>query len=465
MNDNQRYRVLFPVCRRSLRMQLMRAVEGKHPRIQAERARRGIVDADVLTARWSIPNPVVMTDNGTAEYTYRLGLTQKIELGGKRRRRISLAMARYAVLESDLRVLAASLRADARRTYMDAFFAQERERMLIELIRSIDELLAIADARPGDIPKADVLEVRIIRLKARQALENSKFEHLQADIRLNGHALQCRITTEDPEQNFIPDYGRITAYRGATGFGIRLDAGTAYTGAVITPYYDSLLVKVTAWAPTAAETTQRMDRALREFRIRGVATNLPFLENLINHPAFIAGEITTRFIETTPELLAFSARRDRATKLLGFLAETVVLRALLLSTIGERELAQERAGELEKMLRGSAGLQRAREVRGDLAARDGDRQAVVNLLEQSQRPTAKLALALALGGGKPGEQIDFAKAHALMEELSKRSVNELETALTRGRARAWLKQNPESKDKAAAKPADKSTDKNEKIEL
>lgn len=165
--------------------QLMRAVEGKHPRIQAERARRGIVDADVLTARWSIPNPVVMTDNGTAEYTYRLGLTQKIELGGKRRRRISLAMARYAVLESDLRVLAASLRADARRTYMDAFFAQERERMLIELIRSIDELLAIADARPGDIPKADVLEVRIIRLKARQALENSKFEHLQADIRLN----------------------------------------------------------------------------------------------------------------------------------------------------------------------------------------------------------------------------------------------------------------------------------------
>ncbi|HRI53985.1 MAG TPA: hypothetical protein PLW65_27790, partial [Pseudomonadota bacterium] len=147
------------------------------------------------------------------------------------------------------------------------------------------------------------------------------------------------------------------------------------------------------------------------------------------------------------------------------LAEAMVLRALLLSTIGERELAQERAGELEKMLRGSAGLQRAREVRGDLAARDGDRQAVVSLLEQSQRPTAKLALALALGGGKPGEQIDFAKAHSLMEELGKRSLNDLETALTRGRARAWLKQNPESKDKAAAKPADKSTDKNEKIEL
>lgn len=146
----------------------------------------------------------------------------------------------------------------------------------------------------------------------------------QTDIPLNGHALQCRVTTEDPENGFLPDYGRLAAYRSAAGFGIRLDAGTAYGGAVITPYYDSLLVKVTAWAPNAAETTQRMDRALREFRIRGVATNLQFLENLINHPAFIAGKITTRFIEQTPELLAFTARRDRATKLLGFLAEVAV---------------------------------------------------------------------------------------------------------------------------------------------
>ena len=146
----------------------------------------------------------------------------------------------------------------------------------------------------------------------------------QADIPLNGHALQCRVTTEDPENGFLPDYGRLAAYRSAAGFGIRLDAGTAYGGAVITPYYDSLLVKVTAWAPTASETTQRMDRALREFRIRGVATNLQFLENLINHPAFVAGEITTRFIESTPELLAFTARRDRATKLLGFLGEIAV---------------------------------------------------------------------------------------------------------------------------------------------
>ena len=106
----------------------------------------------------------------------------------------------------------------------------------------------------------------------------------QNDIRLNGHALQCRITTEDPEQNFIPDYGRITAYRGATGFGIRLDGGTAYSGAVITRYYDPLLEKITAWSPSAPETIARMNRALREFRIRGVATNLTFLEAIINPP-------------------------------------------------------------------------------------------------------------------------------------------------------------------------------------
>lgn len=146
----------------------------------------------------------------------------------------------------------------------------------------------------------------------------------QAEIPLNGHALQCRITTEDPDNGFLPDYGRLIAYRSAAGFGVRLDAGTAYGGAVITPYYDSLLVKVTTWAPTAAESIRRMDRALREFRIRGVASNLPFLENVINHPAFGRGDVTTRFIDLTPELLAFPKRRDRATKLLRYLGEVCV---------------------------------------------------------------------------------------------------------------------------------------------
>ena len=146
----------------------------------------------------------------------------------------------------------------------------------------------------------------------------------QGDIRLNGHAMQCRITTEDPEQNFIPDYGRITAYRGATGFGIRLDGGTAYSGAVITRFYDPLLEKVTAWAPSAEEARQRMDRALREFRIRGVATNLTFLEAIINHPHFRDNSYTTRFIDTTPELFAAVKRQDRATKLLNYLADVSV---------------------------------------------------------------------------------------------------------------------------------------------
>ena len=127
----------------------------------------------------------------------------------------------------------------------------------------------------------------------------------QAGITLHGHALQCRVTTEDPQNNFTPDYGRITAYRGATGFGIRLDGGTAYSGAVITRYFDSLLEKVTAWAATPEEAVRRMDRALREFRIRGVSTNIAFLENVINHPDFVSGNITTRFIDTTPALFDF----------------------------------------------------------------------------------------------------------------------------------------------------------------
>ncbi|MCL2714330.1 MAG: pyruvate carboxylase [Alphaproteobacteria bacterium] len=146
----------------------------------------------------------------------------------------------------------------------------------------------------------------------------------QADLHLNGHALQCRVTTEDPENGFAPDYGKISAYRSAAGFGIRLDAGTAYAGAVITPYYDSLLVKVTAWAPDSTEAIHRMDRALREFRVRGLATNLNFLESLINHPQFVAGTCSTRFIDTTPELFHFSRRHDRATRLLQFLGDVVV---------------------------------------------------------------------------------------------------------------------------------------------
>ncbi len=146
----------------------------------------------------------------------------------------------------------------------------------------------------------------------------------QADVHLSGHALQCRVTTEDPQNNFIPDYGRINTYRSATGMGIRLDGGTAYSGSVITRYYDSLLVKVTAWAQTPAAAIARMDRALREFRIRGVSTNIAFVENLLKHPTFLDNTYTTKFIDTTPDLFTFKKRRDRATKILTYIADITV---------------------------------------------------------------------------------------------------------------------------------------------
>ncbi len=146
----------------------------------------------------------------------------------------------------------------------------------------------------------------------------------QSEIKLNGHAMQCRITTEDPQNNFVPDYGRITAYRGATGFGIRLDGGTAYSGAVINRYYDSMLEKVTAWAREPDQVIARLSRALKEFRIRGVSTNLAFVDNLINHPSFKDASYTTKFIDETPELFELKDKQDRATKLLKYIAEVTV---------------------------------------------------------------------------------------------------------------------------------------------
>ena len=146
----------------------------------------------------------------------------------------------------------------------------------------------------------------------------------QDQIVLNGHALQCRITTEDPQNNFIPDYGRITAYRGAFGFGVRVDGGTAYSGAIVTRHYDPLLEKITAWAPSPDAVVARMTRALREYRIRGVATNLAFLDNVLSHPYFRENRYNTRFIDETPGLLELDARRDRATKLLTYIADVSV---------------------------------------------------------------------------------------------------------------------------------------------
>ncbi|MED5076507.1 pyruvate carboxylase [Geobacillus stearothermophilus] len=146
----------------------------------------------------------------------------------------------------------------------------------------------------------------------------------QEDIRINGYAIQSRVTTEDPLNNFMPDTGKIMAYRSGGGFGVRLDAGNAFQGAVITPYYDSLLVKVSTWALTFEQAARKMLRNLREFRIRGIKTNIPFLENVVQHPKFLSGEYDTSFIDTTPELFVFPRRKDRGTKMLTYIGTVTV---------------------------------------------------------------------------------------------------------------------------------------------
>ncbi len=146
----------------------------------------------------------------------------------------------------------------------------------------------------------------------------------QGTITRRGHAIQCRVTTEDPQQGFRPDTGRIEAYRSASGMGIRLDGGSGYAGAIISPHYDSLLVKVTAHALDFDTARHKLLRALAEFRIRGVKTNIPFLHNVLVHPRFVAGAVGTTFVDDTPELFCFPSRRNRAQRLLRFLAEVAV---------------------------------------------------------------------------------------------------------------------------------------------
>ncbi|MEH6644092.1 pyruvate carboxylase [Sulfitobacter sp.] len=174
-----------------------------------------------------------------------------------------------------------------------------------------------------EVTGIDIVQAQILIAEGKTIAEATG-KASQTDIQLQGHALQARITTEDPLNNFIPDYGRITAFREATGMGIRLDGGTAYSGGVITRYYDSLLVKVTAKAQTPEQAIARMDRALREFRIRGVSTNIAFVENLLKHPTFLNNTYHTKFIDETPELFQFAARKDRGTKVLTYIADITV---------------------------------------------------------------------------------------------------------------------------------------------
>ncbi len=146
----------------------------------------------------------------------------------------------------------------------------------------------------------------------------------QEELVTHGYAIQCRVTTEDPAQNFLPETGKLLAYRSGGGFGIRLDSGSAYTGAVITPHYDSLLVKVSSWAVTYEQAAKKMLRTLTEFRIRGVKTNIQFLENVVQHPVFLRGRYDTTFIDSTPELFEFPKRKDRGTKILNYIGQIVV---------------------------------------------------------------------------------------------------------------------------------------------
>ncbi|MFN5531595.1 MAG: biotin carboxylase N-terminal domain-containing protein, partial [Planctomycetaceae bacterium] len=169
-----------------------------------------------------------------------------------------------------------------------------------------------------DIVKCQILIAQGARL------DDPEVGLVQSQIETRGFAMQCRVTTEDPANSFMPDYGRITHYRSASGMGIRLDAGTAFSGAVVTPFYDSLLVKVISKGIRFVDCARRMERCLQEFRVRGVKTNIPFLINLVQHPQFLEGGCTTRFLDETPALFQFARRKDRATKLLTFMGEVIV---------------------------------------------------------------------------------------------------------------------------------------------
>ena len=175
-----------------------------------------------------------------------------------------------------------------------------------------------------EITGVDIVKAQILIAQGERIGETGSGVPSQDNIKIYGHAIQCRITTEDPENNFVPDYGRITFYRNASGFGVRQDAGNAYTGAIINQYYDSLLEKLTVWASTPEDAIARVLRALKEVRIRGVTTNISFLENLISHPIFESAEYTTTFLDKTPDLFTFPKPQDRASRLLDYIANVSV---------------------------------------------------------------------------------------------------------------------------------------------
>ena len=170
----------------------------------------------------------------------------------------------------------------------------------------------------------DIVQTQILIAQGNSLHSDKVGIPLQDEIPRIGFAIQARVTTEDPLNNFMPDTGKIMAYRSGGGFGVRLDTGNSFQGAVITPYYDSLLVKVTTHALTFEGAIAKLNRNLKEFRIRGIKTNIPFLENVTTHPDFLSGEYTTSFVDSSPELFVFAKRRDRGTKLLNYIGNVTV---------------------------------------------------------------------------------------------------------------------------------------------
>ncbi|PIB35491.1 pyruvate carboxylase [Reichenbachiella sp. 5M10] len=175
-----------------------------------------------------------------------------------------------------------------------------------------------------EVTGVDIVRSQILIAMGHKLSDKEIFIKSQEDVECHGYAIQCRITTEDPANNFSPDYGRVIAYRSASGFGIRLDAGNCYSGVNISPFFDSMLVKVSSWGRTLEGASQRLSRALKEFRIRGVKTNIGFVNKVITHPEFYKGKATVKFIEEHPELFDMPRRKDSGTKLLRYLGNISV---------------------------------------------------------------------------------------------------------------------------------------------
>lgn len=175
-----------------------------------------------------------------------------------------------------------------------------------------------------EITGIDIVRSQILIAKGHYLSDQVLRLHSQEAVECHGHAIQCRVTTEDPENGFKPDYGTLNTYRSGSGFGIRLDAGNAYAGASISPFFDSLLVKVSAWGRTLKGASERLSRALEEMRVRGVKTNVGFLLNVINHEEFTTGKANVKFIDDHPELFNTPPRLNRATRILNYLANVIV---------------------------------------------------------------------------------------------------------------------------------------------